>query len=197
MKTLFALAVLGATAALGLALGPSVRGSSEPLRPSVVRYVNMNMIFETAERFREEREAMTKRWEGWNGELGDLMKQGQGIEKSLTSFTGLKSSPESRGMVEELEVLSFRAKTKKERFQEQKNLEQTQAILKWSDDVDIAISAYAKANGIDVVLQNWASESEAEDGLGLEERYRRILYRSAAHLDPALDISKEIAAALK
>jgi Skp family chaperone for outer membrane proteins len=197
VKTLFALAVLGTTAALGLALGPSAREKAEPLRPSVVRYVNMNKIFESAERFREEREAMTKRWEGWNAELGELMKQGQGIEKSLTSFTGLKSSAEYRQLVEELEILSFRAGKKKERFQEQKSLEQTQAILKWSDDVDIAISAFAKANGIDVVLQNWASESDAEEGLGLEERYRRILYRSAAHLDPALDISQEIAAALK
>ncbi|MBK9388531.1 MAG: OmpH family outer membrane protein [Planctomycetes bacterium] len=197
MKTLFALAVLGTTAAFGLALGPGAREHSEPLRPSVVRYVNMNKIFESAERFREEREAMTKRWEGWNGELGELMKQGQSIEKNLSSFTGLKSSPEYRQMLEELEVLSYRAGKKKERFQEQKNLEQTQAILKWSDDVDIAISVYAKANGIDVVLQNWAAASEAEEGLGLEERYRRILYRSAAHLDPALDISQEIAAALK
>ncbi|MBL8899054.1 MAG: OmpH family outer membrane protein [Planctomycetes bacterium] len=197
MKTLFALAVLGATAALGLALGPSSREKAEPLRASVVRYVNMNKVFETAERFREEREAMTKRWEGWKAELDEFLKQGQAMEKSLSSFTGLKSSPEYRQMIEELEVLSYRAGKKKERYAEQQSLEQTQAILKWSEDVDLAIAVYAKAQGIDVVLQNWPSDSGAEDGLSLKERYSRILNRSAAHLDPALDISQEIASSLK
>ncbi len=197
MKTVFALAVLGATAALGLALGPASRTSAEPLRPSVVRYVNLNQIIETAERFREEREAMTKRWEAWSNELQELGKQGQALEKERAAFTGLKTGAEYAGLVERLEVLGFQLSKRRERYTELKGREQTDAILKWSEEIELAIAGYAKANGIDVVLQNWVAESEAEDGLSTEERYRRIMSRSAVHLDPALDITKAIAEALK
>lgn len=197
MKTLFALAVLGATAALGLALGPSSREKAEPLRASVVRYVNMNKVFESAERFREEREALTTRWTSWKAEVDDVVKQGLAMDKNRAAFTGLKSSAEYLKIIEDLEVLKYRLGKMQERYDAQRNFEEAQAILKWSEEVDLAIAVHAKSRGIDVVLQNWPSEGDAEDGIKLDERYRRVLNRSAAYLDPALDISQDIAAALK